>query len=114
MLKSAPMERSSEGYNPSTTNLFIGFGIGLSEGKNLSFGGLYPFPGTHPNVDNVLNGGSISAGYNWLNLAGIQGTGNLSGTLVGPTVGVPGAGISATYSFGVNMQELVEFLYQNF
>ncbi len=102
-------------YNPATTTLCVGGGVGVSEGKNASFGPLYPVKGTSlKNADNVLSGASLSAGYNFLNLLGVQGTGNFSGSLAGPTIGVPGAGVAATYSFCVNTEKLINLLKQYF
>jgi hypothetical protein len=101
-------------YNPKTTMLFVGGGLGISEGHNLSFGPLSPTPGEHPNIDNVLSGGSISGGYNWPNGLGVQGIMNFDGVLVGPSYGVPGLGGAATYSWGINLGDLVDFLEEHF
>jgi hypothetical protein len=102
-------------YHPATTMLFVGVGLGASEGKNASFGPLVAVPGTNSgNIDNVLSGGSISFGYNWPNLAGAQDTGNFSGSMAGPTIGVPGAGAQATYSLRINLASLYEFLISYF
>jgi hypothetical protein len=100
-------------YHPKTTMLFVGIGLGVSEGKNASWGPLYQISGTG-SVDDVLSGGSISAGGNWPNLFGGQSTGNFSGTMAGPTIGVPGAGGQATFSVGINLSGLYEFLISNF
>jgi len=107
--------KERKGGPATTRNLFIGGGIGASEGKNVSWGPIYPGVHTSPSdLDNVLAGGSISVGYNSLQLVGVQGTGNLSGNYWGPTVGIPGGGATATYSFGVNLDKLSEFLQEHF
>ena len=74
-------------------------------------GALRPVPpSTKQDVDSILGGGSISAGYNLPNLLGVQATGNFSGTMFGSTVGVPGTGVTATYSFSVDPQHLFKRL----
>jgi hypothetical protein len=89
--------------------LFLGIGLGASEGKNASFGPLIPIPGTNPNTDDVLSGASISEGANLPNGVGAQATENPSGTLVGPTFGIPGLSVQATYSWGVNLSTFFHF-----
>jgi len=102
-------------YNPATSNLFLGGGLGVSEGKNASFGPVYALPGTSPgNVDSVLNGGSISLGYNYPDLLGGQVTSNFTGSLISPTLGIPGVGGTATYSFEINLDVLFDALQQYF
>jgi hypothetical protein len=102
-------------YHPSNAHLFVGIGLGISEGKNVGFGPLYPLPGTKSEqIDNVLGGGSISWGYNWPNLVGAQITGNNSGGMGGPTIGVPGTGASATFSLQIDLRQAYEFLLEHF
>jgi len=82
-------------YNPNNGNFCVGGGLGVSEGHNLSFGPLVqgtsftqtPFP---ENVDDILAGWSLSAGYNAGWRGGWQGMANFSGTAGGPTYGIPG------------------------
>jgi hypothetical protein len=45
-----------------------------------------------------LSGGSVSAGYNLFNGWGATGSINGTGYLWGPTFGVPGGSVSATYA----------------
>ena len=96
-------------YNPATTTLCLGGGLGVSEGKNASFGFVYPVPGTggFDNLDNVLSGVSVSWGYNFKNTSGYQWTGNFSGHAVGPTIGVPGAGGAVTVSGCINVSTVL-------
>ena len=94
-------------WNPETHNFCAGIGAGGSVGRNVSLG-----PLTHgwtpegkraspQEMDGILGGWSISGGLNAPGPGGgpgpgIQVTTNGSGTAVGPTVGAPGASISAT------------------
>jgi hypothetical protein len=94
--------------DPATDMLFVGIGLCASEGKNASFGPLYQISGTG-SKDDVLSGGSISAGYNFPNLLGGQWTGNFSGSMGGATIGVTGAGAQATYSVGINLSTFFQF-----
>jgi RHS repeat-associated protein len=90
-------------YNPKTHTLCAGLGIGAAGGKSvaggpLSFGKMFNGQDYPSGANNLLSGGSISVGGNFVAILGGQLTINGSGVAVGPTIGAPGAGISATYS----------------
>ena len=78
---------------PSTHEVFIAGGIGATVGHNISGG---PLVGQNPSA--VLPGLSFAAGYNINPLAGVQFTGNDSGMLAGPAMGIPGISASVTYA----------------
>lgn len=53
--------------------------------------------GNLANAQSITQGASISLGAQALPIAGAQATGNQSGILGGPTVGIPGGSVTATY-----------------
>jgi len=53
--------------------------------------------GNLANAKSITEGESISVGAQAVPIAGAQATGNLSGILGGPTVGIPGGFVTATY-----------------
>ena len=92
---------------PGTFTTCPGFGRRLSR-HNFSYGpitsaySLQGAPASPEQIDQILNGGSVSAGFNFNAPGGIgpggQVTGNGSGVVAGPTVGMPGVSVAATYS----------------
>jgi hypothetical protein len=53
--------------------------------------------GNRKNAKAISEGLSVSGGYQFTSALGVQGTGNLSGVLIGPTFGVPGGSLAVTY-----------------
>ncbi len=82
-------------YLPQTHNLCVAPGLGASVGRNVSAGPL--LLGNLSNAKAITEGASISVGAQATPLLGAQATGNFSGILGGPTVGVPGGSVTATY-----------------
>jgi len=82
-------------YLPQTHNLCVAPGLGASVGRNVSAGPL--ILGNLSNAKAITEGASISVGAQALPIAGAQATGNFSGILGGPTVGIPGGSVTATY-----------------
>jgi hypothetical protein len=82
-------------YLPQTNNLCVAPGLGASVGRNVSAGPLVL--GNLANAKSITQGASISVGAQALPIAGAQATGNQSGILGGPTVGIPGGSVTATY-----------------
>jgi RHS repeat-associated protein len=82
-------------YLPQTNNLCVAPGLGASIGRNVSAGPLVL--GNLANAKSITEGASISVGAQALPIAGAQATGNQSGILGGPTVGIPGGSVTATY-----------------
>jgi RHS repeat-associated protein len=81
-------------YLPLTKNVCIAGGLGATaartvSGGPLTFGNIY-------NAKSITEGPSISVGVQSTPFRGVQATGNFNGVLGGPTVGVPGASITAT------------------
>ena len=74
-------------YLPQTNNLCVAPGVGASIGRNVGAGPLVL--GNLANAKSITEGPSISVGA--------QATGNQSGILGGPTVGIPGGSVTATY-----------------
>jgi RHS repeat-associated protein len=90
-------------WNPKTKSLCVGVGAGLSFGKSVSVGqlstGTMSDGQSYPNgADELLDGGSLSGGYNSPLLLGAQGMGNAYGRAYGPSAGAPGLSFAATYS----------------
>ncbi len=90
-------------WNPATKTACIGLGIGAAAGHNLAYGQLavgQMFNGKNypEGADDILRGVSLSGGYNWPNLLGVQGMINDSGWAGGGTVGLPGGSIAVTNS----------------
>jgi hypothetical protein len=65
-------------------------------GRSVQFGPL--LFGNLKNADGVLSGGSINVGLQLTPVMGFQVTGNSSGLLGGPAVGVPGTSINITHA----------------
>jgi RHS repeat-associated protein len=82
-------------YLPQTNNLCVAPGLGASVGRNVSAGPLVL--GNLANAKSITEGASISVGAQALPIAGAQARGNQSGILGGPTVGIPGGSVTATY-----------------
>jgi len=82
-------------YLPQTNNLCVAPGLGASVGRNVSAGPLVL--GNLANAQSITQGASISVGAQALPIAGAQATGNQNGILGGPTVGIPGGSVTATY-----------------
>jgi hypothetical protein len=82
-------------YLPQTNNLCVSPGLGASVGRNVSAGPLVL--GNLANAKSITEGASISVGAQATPLLGAQATGNFSGILGGPTVGMPGGSVTATY-----------------
>jgi RHS repeat-associated protein len=82
-------------YLPQTNNLCVAPGLGASVGRNVSAGPL--FLGNLANAKSITEGPSISVGAQALPILGAQATGNQNGILGGPTVGIPGGSVTATY-----------------
>jgi hypothetical protein len=82
-------------YLPQTNNLCVAPGVGASIGRNVGAGPLVL--GNLANAKSITEGPSISVGAQALPIAGAQATGNQSGILGGPTVGIPGGSVTATY-----------------
>jgi hypothetical protein len=53
--------------------------------------------GNLENSKAITEGLSVSGGEQFTPALGVQGTGNLSGGLLGPTVGIPGGSVAVTY-----------------
>jgi hypothetical protein len=86
-------------FNPQTRLLCGGLGIGASEGRNFTVGPLTQVSPSHgSSVDDILKGGSVSAGYTTPLGVGYQAVGNGSGIAGGWDLGNPGLSGSATYS----------------
>jgi hypothetical protein len=95
-------------YNPATRTVCIGAGLGASVGHTAALGpltnawNLRGAPMSGGQVNDILSGWSISAGFNFPAPTGpgpgVQVTGNGSGVAVGPTGGIPGVSGSVTWS----------------
>jgi RHS repeat-associated protein len=82
-------------YLPQTNNLCVAGGLGASVGRTVSAGPLVL--GDLANAKSITEGLSVSYGYQRTELLGAQATGNSSGILGGPTIGVPGHSVTLTY-----------------
>jgi len=85
-------------YVPGSQELFIAPGIGASLGHTFSVG-----PLIGPSPSGVLPGWGLNFGYNATPWTGTQAAGNSSGTLAGPSFGVPGFSATLTYGFCIRL-----------
>ncbi len=81
-------------YVASQNLLCLGGGLGASAGHNVSAGAV----AINGSPRDVLRSFSLSGGYNYTVLRGMQGSWNSSGTTVGYAMGIPGASGAITYS----------------
>ncbi len=80
---------------PQIRMICVAGGLGASEGRTVSGGPLVA--GNLENSKAITEGLSVSGGLQFTPALGVQGTGNLSGGLLGPTVGIPGSSVAVTY-----------------
>ena len=95
-------------WNPVTDNVCLSAGLGVSGGHDFAIGPvtnaqtLHGKPATPSDVDSILSGMSASIGYNLPVFGAIgpgwQASANGSGVLSGPTAGVAGFSLSASYA----------------
>jgi hypothetical protein len=84
---------------PNSRTVCAGLGVGVQApagGETVSYG-ILPI-GNLKNAENILQGLSFSVGIQPTPARGFQVVGNSNGILAGPTAGVPGAAVTATYS----------------
>jgi RHS repeat-associated protein len=83
---------------PSQRLICLSTGLGISPDGSRSISGgaviVHAYPGKA--IRDVLSGWSVSGGYNWTPVLGVQGSWNTSGYTVGYSAGFPGGSASLT------------------